>query len=55
MTNAWLQGYNEYDYGCEIFDNPYEDGLDEFDDWNRGWLNACEDEIDRLNHQSTNF
>ena len=42
---AYRQGYVAFKEGHELSDNPHEEGSDEFDSWESGWVSAADEEM----------
>ncbi len=44
MKKPYEQGYEAYKHGVWRSENPYSDGTPEHDEWERGFLQAEQDE-----------
>lgn len=44
--NQYAQGYDAYENGEFIYENPHEESTDEWYDWWCGWHDACQSEMD---------
>ena len=42
--NAYDKGYQAFTDGMGIDSNPFENGSDDFFDWESGWVSAADDE-----------
>ena len=43
-NNAYDKGYQAYLDGQDLENNPFEDGSDEFFEWEGGWVAASDDD-----------
>jgi hypothetical protein len=41
---AFQEGYVAFREGFELSDNPYNEGSDEYDSWESGWVTAADEE-----------
>lgn len=40
MTDPFEEGWDAYEEGAEIRDNPYPEGTDDYNAWEEGYLSA---------------
>lgn len=46
-SEEYLAGYEAHDDDLFLDDNPFHEGSDQHIEWDRGWMQACDDYIDR--------
>lgn len=45
MNDSYAKGYMAFKEGLELSDNPYDEGTDDFDSWEAGWVSGAEEEM----------
>jgi hypothetical protein len=48
MKDPWNKGADAAENGADITDNPYEEGTEEYDDWEDGWHFGQDDDDEEL-------
>ena len=43
MNEHYMQGYNAYNDGMDLDDNPFQAG-EEYDQWESGWVQASDEQ-----------
>lgn len=44
MDNPYDKGYQAFTDGQELDSNPFQEGTEEADEWESGWVNASADQ-----------
>jgi len=44
MDNSYDQGYQAFLEGLDLESNPFQEGTEEHDEWESGWVNASADQ-----------
>ena len=40
MSDAYIEGWADWQDGFDLCENPYDYDMSEYDDWCQGWLDA---------------
>lgn len=46
MNDSYAKGYWAYSDGQELEDNPFEEGSEDYDNWEAGWVSASSEDDD---------
>ena len=46
MTDSYNNGYMAFKEGQELSDNPHDEGSEEYDSWESGWVAAADEEVE---------
>lgn len=45
MNDAYAKGYIAFKEGMDLEDNPFEEGSDDYDSWEAGWVSGADEDL----------
>lgn len=45
MNDSYAKGYMAFKEGLELSDNPFDEGTDDYDSWEAGWVSGADEEL----------
>lgn len=46
MNDAYAKGYMAFKEGMELEDNPFEEGTEDYESWEAGWVSGADEELE---------